>query len=218
MPFQPKIFHFVQTPLCPIAAFLLCNYARVKNGDCILDPFAGSCTTLLASVMMAKHIKAVGVEIAPNNVVNRNDIIQDFESRGLDLPKALIKGDITEKKTRDEARDIVNSEGGMFDAIIADPPYGVRETMNDSHLESGENVSPLIRFIKCMAEDELNGTPLLRKGGRLVAFVPIFLGEDVNDALPRPELLESANLELVGMTEQPMSHLNRWLVVYRCAH
>ncbi len=217
-----------RTPLCPIAAFLLCNIARIKDNDYVLDPFAGSCTTLLASTMMAKNVKTVGVEIAPNDVINREKIRKDFESRGLDLPNSLIEGDITDAKIRDEARDAINGdiveettsiEGKrMFDAIVADPPYGIREKMNGSHTNSlDEDISsPLVRFIECMAEDRLNGKPLLRKGGRLVAFVPTFEEEDVNDGLPQSNLLKRAGLEFVGKTEQPMSHLSRWMVVYRC--
>lgn len=215
-----------RTPLCPIAAFLLCNLARVKDGDCVLDPFAGSCTTLLASTMMAKNVKTVGVEIAPDDAVNRENIIKDFESRGLALPQLLIQGDITNERIRDEARDAIRKDGGIndiedlgiFDAIIADPPYGIRETMNDSNTNLDDDIPPLVRFIECMAEDRLNSKPLLRKGGRLVAFVPTFVREDINDGLPQSDLLKRAGLEFVGMTEQPMSHLSRWLVVYRCTH
>lgn len=41
-----------RTPLCPIASFALCNVARLRQGATVLDPFAGSCATLLA----ASHI------------------------------------------------------------------------------------------------------------------------------------------------------------------
>ena len=214
-----------RTPLSPIAAFLLCNLARVKDGDCVLDPFAGSCTTLLASTMMAKNVKTVGVEIAPDDSVNRDNIRKDFESRGLALPQSLIQGDITNAKIRDDARDAVKKDGvndieelGIFDAIIADPPYGIREAMNDSNTNLDDEIPPFVRFVECMAEDRLNNKPLLRKGGRLVAFVPTFVREDVKDGLPQSDLLNRAGLEFIGMTEQPMSHLSRWLVVYRCTN
>jgi hypothetical protein len=32
------------TPLCPIAAFSLCNIASVRSGYSVLDPYAGSCS------------------------------------------------------------------------------------------------------------------------------------------------------------------------------
>ena len=43
----------------------LLNEFGVAPGDSILDPFAGSCTTLLTAKMLG--IDAVGVELLPNS-------------------------------------------------------------------------------------------------------------------------------------------------------
>lgn len=59
------------TPLCPIAAFTLCNIAGVRDGLSVLDPYAGSCTTLLAAAMIAPRSKNVGIEIAHSGLVNQ---------------------------------------------------------------------------------------------------------------------------------------------------
>ena len=71
--------------------------------------------------MIEPSIKAVGVEIAHNGQVNRDDIISDFTSRNLTLPAAIIRGDSMAEDVRKEAKRAVGDE--PFDAIITDPPY-----------------------------------------------------------------------------------------------
>lgn len=199
------------TPLCPLAAFTMCNVARVKPGFRIFDPFCGSCAILLASAMIEPSIKAVGVEIAHNGQVNRDDIISDFTSRNLTLPAAIIRGDSMAEDVRIEAKRAVGDE--PFDAIITDPPYGIRE-------KSGFCVgSPLINLVKCISEDRANGEEnrLLKIGGRLVAFVPNQEGDDITADMPSEKDLASAGLEFVQMLEQPLNDsLSRWLVEYKC--
>ena len=59
--------------------------------------------------------------------------------------------------------------------------------------------------------------PLLRRGGRLVAFVPTNEGEDVKSDLPSQADLDKAVLEMTSLTEQPLSEtLSRRLAVFYC--
>ena len=112
---------------------------------------------------------------------------------------------------RIEAKRAVGDE--PFDAIITDPPYGIRE-------KSGFCVgSPLINLVKCISEDRANGDEnrLLKIGGRLVAFVPNQEGDDITADMPSEKDLASAGLEFVQMLEQPLNDsLSRWLVEYKC--
>ena len=102
---------------------------------------------------------------------------------------------------------------GSIDAIITDPPYGIRE-------KSGFCVgSPLINLVKCISEDRANGDEnrLLKIGGRLVAFVPNQEGDDITADMPSEKDLASAGLAFVQMLEQPLNDsLSRWLVEYKC--
>lgn len=199
-----------ETPLCPVAAYIMCNLARVKEGDRVLDPFSGSCSTLLASAMIGgPDCWTVGIDIAGEDVVDRNNILADFASRGLTAPVALVNGDCTDADVRAVARAAVR--GAPFDAILADPPYGRRE-----RLLSGA-APPLVRLTEGLAADRCARTPLLKPGGRLVAFVPIKQGENVEDGLLSRECLDAAGLRLLSVTEQPLSRtLSRWLAVYEC--
>lgn len=201
-----------RTPLCPLAAFIMCNLARLKEGHRVLDPFAGSCTTLLAAAMIAPSCESVGIEISSNDIVDRDDIMTDFKSRKLSPPKALIQGDCTVEAVRDQARSLI--DGDSFDIILSDPPYGRRESKSRSQ---EDDTAPLVQLVQCMAHDLGNDKRLLKKGGKLVVFVPISIGERLEDGLPNTDQLEAAGLQLFSVTEQPLSEtLSRWLAVYNC--
>ena len=198
-----------RTPLCPLASFIMCNLGRVKEGDRVIDPYSGSCSTLLASAMIAPTSQSVGIEIAGDDVVNRERIYEDFESRGLRSPVQLIHGDCTDGVIRNIALNAVGKQA--FDVILADPPYGRREKA------SKNQKPPLVQLIECMGTDLQRGEPLLRRGGRLVAFVPTNEGEDVKSGLPSQSDLDKAGLEMTSLTEQPLSEtLSRWLAVFYC--
>jgi tRNA G10 N-methylase Trm11 len=203
------------TPLCPIAAFSLCNVAQVQNGQTILDPFAGSCATLIAATMIAPDCQTVGIEIAHDGIVNRDDIRQDFSTRNLKEPVALIEGDSTNTETvRDSARNAIGENQQQpqpFDAIITDPPYGIRES------KSSKTIPPLSELFIAMGKDKENGKPLLKLGGKLVAFVPVSEEETLEETMPSEELCKEAGLELKAVKEQPLNDkLSRWLVSYTC--
>ena len=227
------------TPLCPIASFTLCNIAQIsRHGNTkILDPFAGSCATLLAAAHITnlpitssskfesklqskqRGCQSVAIEISHNGIVNRDDIIKDFETRSLPPLTDIIRGDCTLSDIRDQARMAIG--GDSFDAIITDPPYGIREAMSSEEhntLESVESESPLTKLFYAMGQDITNGTPLLKSGGRLVAFIPVREGETLEDCMPDLKAREAAGLVMEGEgKEQVLSDiLSRWLVSFVC--
>jgi tRNA G10 N-methylase Trm11 len=221
------------TPLAPIEAFTLCNVARIRNGDRVLDPFAGSCTTLLAASMLCNDCQSVGIEIAYDSQVNKTNILEDFNVRNLTKPQVIIRGDAMDEEIREKARLAVGNQ--PFDCIvtgekylrlfcsfiffiilkslyhIVDPPYGIRE--KKGYCED----PPLVDLVNKIAQDRHQNKRLLKKFGRLVAFVPNPKGEDVALGMPSKEALDRAGLELSLMVEQPLNDsLSRWLVAYEC--
>lgn len=183
-----------RTPLCPLTAVLMCNLSRLKDGETVLDPFSGSCSTLLAAAMIVPSCKSVGIEIADESIIDRNLILRDFETRNLQPPLALIKGDCSNINIRDQAKTFAGKDG--FDVILADPPYGRREKIHR------DDVPPLINLIRCIANDLKLGRPLLNKSnGRLVSFVPVSTNENLHDILPSMDDLKEANLELQSLTD-----------------
>jgi tRNA G10 N-methylase Trm11 len=194
------------TPLCPIASFVLCNVAQLKNWQSVLDPFAGSATILLAASMMAPDCKMVGIEL--NEWVNRADILRDFEVRNLNPPAALLLGDSNDVNIRNLARDAIEKQA--FDHIVTDPPYGIRESRGDRR--------PIDGLLDMIRSDRDAGTRLLKLGGRLVIFLPCTEDEDLErDVLPSDEQMRTAGLKLELVREQPLNDvLSRWLVSFLC--
>jgi tRNA G10 N-methylase Trm11 len=219
------------TPLCPVAAHIMCNVAQIRPGHTVLDVYAGSCSILLVATRLASmnpqmhrnipSIQTVGIDIAHGGCVNRDDILQDFVQRDLMLPVKLIQGDSSLFHVRQDARNAIGGE--PFDCIVTDPPYGIREAVQSSTtVESELNISPLIQLVTWIAQDRKHGKPLLKKGGRLVAFVPV-LGdcteEEMRDSvhMPHSQLLQQAGLNLCLVKEQSLNDvLSRWLVAYEC--
>ncbi|KAL7544347.1 hypothetical protein ACHAWF_008716 [Thalassiosira exigua] len=221
------------TPLCPIASFALCNAARLprRGSPAVLDPFAGSCATLLAAAHITSQstdfggCRSVAIEIAHNGYVNRDDIVEDFETRSLQPPLEIIRGDCLSNEVRRRARAAIG--GDAFDIIVTDPPYGIREAMtsegdghhsNDDDCNNVPEISPLAKLFAAMGRDRTNGEPLLRPGGRLVAFVPVRKGESLESCLPDSSAMEEAGLVIEGEgKEQVLSDiLSRWLVSFVC--
>lgn len=193
----------------PIAAFALCNVAQIQHDSRVLDPYCGSAATLLAASLIAPDCETVGIEISHNGIINRDDIEQDFTSRGLALPKALIYGDSTTTTIRDEARAAIRHR--PFTAIVTDPPYGIRESSRQNER------TPMEDMFEYIAADRDAGRPLLKVGGRLVAFVPVTDEETLARNLPGPELAKRAGLEYELAKEQQLNEkLSRWLVSYKC--
>ena len=161
--------------------------------------------------MIAPNCQTVGIEIANNNYVNREDIRRDFATRGLTPPRALIQGDSADPSIRRQAKEEVGGFTGVFDAIVADPPYGIRESTGYN-----EN-SPMEELFGAITKDREEGRRLLKTGGRLVAFVPVTDEENLEDMLPNKELTEQSGLVFEVCREQPLNEkLSRWLVSFVC--
>jgi tRNA G10 N-methylase Trm11 len=196
------------TPLCSIAAYLLCNIALIQENQTILDPFAGSAATLLAAALISPSVRTVGIEIASDGFISRSNIRKDFKSRGVAEPIALLQGDIMDPSTRDNAREAIGNRA--FDVIITDPPYGRREAM--SGVGVGNDKSALNELIDAIGHDRCRGKSLLRPGGRLVAFLPCPKDSNVLDLLPSQERLSYAGLKLLEKREQKLNDSSRRMV------
>lgn len=193
----------------------MCNIAQVlRKKTTILDPFAGSCATLLAAAHITNgYCQSVGVEICHNGHVNRDNIRADFESRSLP-PPLVIRGDCLSSDIRDEARSEIG--GDAFDFVITDPPYGIREAMGSQDGDENDNTPPLTKLFQVMASDRVAGKPLLKVGGRLVAFIPVRKGETLQECLPPPNIQKEAGLVMEGEGKEQVLNdvLSRWLVSF----
>ena len=112
-------------------AFLMANQAEIKEGDIVLDPFAGTGSILIAcsalkglcfgSDIDLRVLQGYSVgrknekEIEGTDVIQRYDIFANFKY--YNLPKPCIA-----------AMDLAYPlfKNNTFDAIVCDPPYGIK--------------------------------------------------------------------------------------------
>mmetsp|Transcript_30201 Transcript_30201/g.61643 ORF Transcript_30201/g.61643 Transcript_30201/m.61643 type:complete len:174 (+) Transcript_30201:337-858(+) len=162
--------------------------------------------------------RSVGIEFLHSSYVNRDNIVEDFRTRNLDPPIDIIRGDCLSSDVRALA---LKSVGGSFDAIVTDPPYGIREAMSRSN-DAKENATrqddtlPLTKLCYAIGEDRCKGSPLLKSGGRLVAFIPVKKGATLQECLPHAAALNVAGLRMEeDAKEQVLSDmLSRWIVSF----
>ena len=186
------------------------NMAKLREGARIIDPFAGSCSIPLAVACIDPTCKSVAIE--KSLAVRFENIEKDFEVRKLAPLAGLIRGDSCEPAIRDYAKRLVDNE--EFDAIITDPPYGLREKI-DMDIDY-----PIIEMMNWIINDRERGNRLLKKGGRIVAFCPNVEtegGEDIVIGLPSKELMDEAGVSIISKMKQPLNEaLSRWLIIFEC--
>ncbi|CAM9394937.1 unnamed protein product, partial [Hapterophycus canaliculatus] len=132
------------TAIEPEVALVMANFAKVRPGSLVLDPFCGSCSLLLPAANMGaktwgsdvrgpataasgETLKCLGIETAGRGraevplQADRDDlekIHRDYRELGL-VPPTLGAADV-----RDEKSFI--RKAGFFDAIVTDPPYNIK--------------------------------------------------------------------------------------------
>ena len=85
------------------------------------------------------YVDTVGISISTDEAVPRSHILEDFKSRGLSEPVALLEGDAIDEMVRDNAIEAI--DGQAFDVIITDPPYGIREAISGA---SNDTTTPFV--------------------------------------------------------------------------
>lgn len=106
-------------------SMLMCNYAGIQSGDHIYDPFVGTGSILLSASSLGAHVmgtdidwKSLHGQLRGNDHINKN-IYKNFEFYNLNKPE-LICCDCSHNNISSKYTD------QLFDAIITDPPYGIR--------------------------------------------------------------------------------------------
>jgi tRNA (guanine10-N2)-methyltransferase len=210
-------------------ALIMCNQALARKGRLLFDPFVGTGSILLAAALYGAY--TVGTDIdarvlrmgkvdaagAPvNNWTN-------FDDAALPRPLALLQADLARPPWRAGLR-------GWADAIVCDPPYGVRAGGRKSggrkqdsapdvpvkpvpdHLRATHIPSTAFYpMAECVADLLDTAAATLVMHGRLVYFYPTSLMEDRPEALPTHPCLQT-----IANSQQLLStRLGRRLVTMR---
>jgi tRNA (guanine10-N2)-methyltransferase len=174
-------------------SLVMANAAGLREGDRVLDPFAGSGGLLLAAAELGAGV-TVGVDV--NATIDLGRVAANFEEQGLPPPARYLFGDAASAGIRAELL-----KSGPFDVMLADPPYGKRE--KGATRAEGAAQAAVQTLV------ELAASSVLKVGGRVVFFVP------AHPACPdiRPLLPSHPCLALQEAVRQPLNaNLDRWLV------
>jgi tRNA (guanine10-N2)-methyltransferase len=207
-------------------SLVMCNLAKVGAGSLVYDPFVGTGSFLCTSASFGAFVLGSDIDGRQMRGSEGRNISSNMEQYGVSNRLAdVLVFDILQHPWRD---------GFMVDAIITDPPYGVRAGakkigLKKSWMPACKFLSPeekAVRYPKTvpyemdeLAEDLHNfALKFLRPNGRLVYWYPI---EDMNDegqrldeAELRAILPDIEGISLVNVILQKCRQFDRWLVVF----
>jgi tRNA (guanine10-N2)-methyltransferase len=175
-------------------AMLMVNQAQVVQDSFVLDPFVGTGGILLAASIFKPFCFGgdidmrvlKGLSVGRSTKGTQADIFTNFRNYGFQVPEIF---------RCDNSNPCFKKEG-FFDAIICDPPYGVRAGSRKAKKGTTEIYEGKKVFWDLM---EL-ASRVLRVGGRLVFLLP------TERELYDPESLPShPRLELVANSENILS-------------
>ncbi|XP_064382408.1 tRNA (guanine(10)-N2)-methyltransferase homolog [Halichondria panicea] len=207
-------------------SLIMANQAQVKTGSLVFDPFAGTGSVLVACAHHGGHVMGADIDkiLLHGRGYSSRAGARKFRARGESV-RANLRQYGLEALYLDmliaDAAQCVWREGELFDAIVTDPPYGVREgarkigskraTPNSITPERAEGHIPAVRTynLSDVYSDLVHfAARFLVMGGRLVYWVPGVKAEFSRELLPSHPCME-----LVCVSEQPLQTLvGRWLI------
>ncbi|CAH2085851.1 unnamed protein product [Euphydryas editha] len=207
-------------------SLIMANQAQVETGLIILDPFVGSGSLFIAAAHFGAYVWGSDIDFMMLHARSRPTRVGQKER----TKEESIRNNMRHYGTESRYLDVVVSDFSLtnwrsdlkFDAIITDPPYGVREPTEKIGIDR-ENYElseeHLVNHIPSKVEyglphiysDLLNfAAKHLDIGRRLVCWYPLVREEYKEDQLPSHPCLK-----LVANSEQVLSKLTaRRLLTY----
>lgn len=139
-----------------------------RQGELVIDPFAGSGTTLIEARRLGRH--AIGVELNPTLVEESLQRVQAAPNPCA-VHTAILQGDSTQPSTIESLRALMD-EWGFEDAhlLILHPPYHDIIRFSDSPQDLS-NAPDVETFLTQLEQVARNFTPLLQPGRYLVLVI-----------------------------------------------
>ncbi|OIW13179.1 hypothetical protein TanjilG_17535 [Lupinus angustifolius] len=175
-------------------AFLMANQALATPGKLVYDPFVGTGSILVAAAHFGAMTMGADIDIRVVRDGRGPDcnVWSNFKQYGLPMPVALLRADNNLPPWRPGLKEV-------FDAIICDPPYGVRAGGRKSggrKLLKG-TVAPYVVpddkrtghipstgaycLVECVHDLLDLAARMLIMGGRLVFFYPVLREDDYSE-------------------------------------
>ncbi|KDP27355.1 hypothetical protein JCGZ_20179 [Jatropha curcas] len=195
-------------------AFLMANQAMVTPGKLIYDPFVGTGSILVAAAHFGGMTMGADIDIRVVRDGRGPDcnVWSNFKQYGLPMPIGLLRADNNLPPWRPGLKEV-------FDAIICDPPYGVRAggrksggrkllkgavspytVPDDKRTDHIPSTAPYC-LAECMHDLLDLAARMLVMGGRLVCFYPVLREEDTVQI----QFPEHQCFKLVASSEQILS-------------
>ncbi|KAL0827712.1 hypothetical protein Bca101_051390 [Brassica carinata] len=195
-------------------AFLMANQAKATSGKLVYDPFVGTGSILVSAARFGAMTMGADIDIRVVRDGRGPDcnVWSNFKQYGLPMPVALLRMDNNLPPWRSGLNEI-------FDAIICDPPYGVRaggrksggrkilrgtvdpytvpEDKRTDHIPSTGAYS----LVECVHDLLHLAARMLVMKGRLVFFFPVLRDENGSEV----KFPEHPCFKLVAVSEQILS-------------
>ncbi|XP_063227536.1 tRNA (guanine(10)-N2)-methyltransferase homolog isoform X2 [Bacillus rossius redtenbacheri] len=218
------------TSMDPQLSILMANQARIVDGDLVLDPFVGSGSLLVAAAHFGGYVLGTDIDYLMLHGRTRPSRIQSKKHREED---ESVRANMEQYGMIGRYLDVIVADSSLpiwhdsltLDAIITDPPYGIREaterlgstknyTISEHHLET--HIPSKVEYgLQHMYTDLLQfAVRHLREGGRLVCWVPV-----VRETYCEEKLPSHPCLKLVYNCEQVLtSYTSRRLITLEKTH
>lgn len=196
-------------------AFLMANQAKATHGKLVYDPFVGTGSILIAAAHYGAMTMGADIDIRVVRDGRGPDcnVWSNFKQYGLPMPISLLRADNNLPPWRPGLSEV-------FDAIICDPPYGVRaggrksggrkllkgvvgpytvpEEKRTNHIPSTGAYS----LAECVHDLLDLAAKMLVMDGRLVYFYPVVREDDSSSS---PSFPEHPCFKLIASCEQILS-------------
>ncbi|XP_053970660.1 tRNA (guanine(10)-N2)-methyltransferase homolog [Hylaeus volcanicus] len=215
------------TSMDPQLSLIMANQAQVQKGDIVLDPFVGTGSLLVAASHFGGYTLGTDIDFLmlhgrtrPTRITQK--IREDDESIAANMSQYGKSSYYIDVVVSDFSVPLWRSD--MYvDAIITDPPYGIREATEkigttksnpviEEHQASSHIPSKVGYGLPEIYRDLLSfSAKHLKTNGRLVCWFPLFRDQYSDLQLPTHTCLE-----LIANSEQVLSnYTSRRLLTYR---
>jgi tRNA (guanine10-N2)-methyltransferase len=198
------------TSMDPKLSTIMANIAKVNYGDFVLDPFVGSGSILVAAAEMGALVFGSDIDYKLLHGLSRPSR-PNVKKREAD---ETVFGNLTQYSMSSHFGDVVLADASRpvfrdsfkFDAVICDPPYGIREPIerigtDKVDFKIPEEMLPLhfpakIRYgLKEIIKDLLDfSSKVLQVGNRVVFWMPMSRnneGQIIDFEHPHHECMET---------------------------
>uniref|UniRef100_A0A1I7TKS4 tRNA (guanine(10)-N(2))-methyltransferase TRMT11 n=1 Tax=Caenorhabditis tropicalis TaxID=1561998 RepID=A0A1I7TKS4_9PELO len=177
------------TTMDPELSFIQANLAMIRSGDIVLDPFVGTGGLILPAAEFGAFVMGTEINYQTARAQGKSSrqgvkIRNESESIQANFEQYKTEQKLLGIMIADSSKHGIWSSNAMFDAIVADPPYGVREkatkTVKNKEIESAGD------YIRYQQKEEYNlesafcdllnlAAHILVKKGRVSFWYPVIL-------------------------------------------